>query len=172
MAEIPFGRINWVDVLTLILLFRMGYIGFQLGLPAELVKLFAAVGGLCLGFFYYQTAGDILAAHTFLGVEWASVLAMAVLVSGGYFLFTRFFRWVGRLGQMSFEKRLNQVGGLIIGLVRAVLVTSIVLVTCLQFSAASMQESIEQNSMSGKAISRVAPAVYDTLTGFVRRFRN
>lgn len=172
MAEIPFSQINWVDVLAVILLVRMGYIGFQLGLSVELVKLAGTAGAICVGFRYYQTVGDWIAARSFLGTEWASALTMAVLAAAGYFGVTRLLRLGERLMQMSFEKKVNQVGGLAAGLIRGLLVTSMILVACVQLPAPALQESIDPQSLSGKRISRMAPAVYDTLTGFVQRLRS
>lgn len=172
MEEIPFSQINWVDVLVVILLVRMGYIGFRLGLSVELLKLSGTVGGICVGFRYYQAAGDWVAAYSFLSTEWASTLAMGVLVVAGYFGVTRLFRLGERLVQMSFEKRVNQVGGLAAGLVRGALVASVVLVACMQLPAPHLQESIDPHSVSGKAVSKMAPAVYDTLAGFTRRLRS
>lgn len=172
MTQIPFSRINWVDVVAVILLVRMGYIGLRSGLPAELIKLAGAVAAFCLAFRYYQGIGDVLASRTFLGTEWASVLAMVGLAAAGYFAVTRLLRLVERLVKVSFQKQMDQIGGLAAGLVRGALVTSVVLVACLQLPSPVLHESITQHSVSGGAVSQMAPAVYDALTALVRRVQN
>ena len=169
VMEIPFNRINWVDVLGVILLFRMGYIGFRLGLGAELVKLTGLIAGFLVGFRYYQEAGDFLARKTFFSVEWACVLTMVAIVVTVYFVMTRIMRLLEKLVQVNFEKKLNQVGGLLAGLVRGLLVTSVVLVACQQLPAPTMQESIQEHSISGRMVSQAAPAVYDRLRELPRR---
>ena len=150
----------------------MGYIGFRLGLSAELAKLAGAVTGLFVAFRSYQGVGDVIAAHSFLRTEWASALAMALLTMGGYFLGTRLLRLAERLVQMSFDKRIDRVGGLLVGLIRGGLAASVVLVICIQLPAPPLQESIDPHSLTGKTISRMAPALYDALSGFVRRVRD
>lgn len=169
MTDSPFSRINWVDVLSVILLVRMGYIGFQLGLGAELLKLAGLILGFLVGFRYYQQVGDGLAGKTFLSTEWASVLAMGFIVSAVYFGGTRLFRVFEKVVQISFEKKLNQIGGMLAGGVRALLVASVVLVACQQLPAPPLQESIREHSMSGRIVSQMAPAVYDQLRALPRR---
>ena len=169
MTDIPISRINWVDVLAVILLVRMGYIGFRLGLGAELLKLAGLTSGFLTGFRYYQQAGDGLAQRMFLSTEWASVLALGAMVIAVYFLVTRSARLLEKVVQVNFEKKLSQIGGLLAGVVRGVLVSSVVLVACQQLPAPTMQESIQKHSLSGPMVSRVAPAVYDQLREFPRR---
>ena len=163
MTEIPLNRLNWVDVLAAILLFRMGYIGFRLGLGSELVKLSGLMGGFFVSFRYYQGFGDAMARRTFLRPEWAAALAMVILVGVTYFVVSRCLRLLEHLIKVSFEERLNQVGGLLVGLLRGTLVTSVVLVVCQQLPSPYMQESITEHSLSGAAVSRAAPFVYDVL---------
>ena len=147
----------------------MGYIGFRLGLGAELLKISGLVAGFFTGFSYYQQVGDFISHRTFLSIEWSSVLALVAIVSLIYFLFTRIFLLLQKVVQISFEKRVNQFGGLVAGLVRALLVSSLILVACQQLPAPTMQESIQKHSMSGRAVSRMAPAVYDQMRAFPRR---
>ena len=169
MAEIPFNRINWVDVLAVILLVRMGYIGFRLGLGAELLKLAGLTAGFVAGFRYYQQVGDWLAQRTFLSVEWGSVAALVLIVVVAYLLVSRASRLVEKLVQVNFEKKVNQFGGLLAGLGRGLLVSSVVLVACQQLPSPTMQESIREHSLSGSVVSKIAPAVYDRLRELPRR---
>ena len=169
MTEIPIDRINWVDVLAVILLIRMGYIGFRLGLGAELLKLAGLIAGFFAGFQYYQQAGDWLARKTFLSTEWAAVLALGAIISAVYFLLTRALRLLEKLVQVNFEKKLNQIGGVLAGLVRGLLVSSVLLVACQQLPAPAMQQSIQEHSVSGRVVSRMAPAIYDQLRELPQR---
>ena len=169
VTHIPFERISWVDIVTITLLLRMGYIGFRLGLGAELVKLAGTVAGLFLSFRIYQAAGDFLVSKVSLGTEWAAVLAMMVLVVFGYFIVTRLLSLLGYLAKLTFDKKLDHAGGFLAGLVRGLLVTSVVWVACLQLPSDYLQEFIRKHSLSGEVVSRMAPAVFDALTRFSHR---
>ena len=148
----------------------MGYVGFTLGLFSELVKLTGVIGGFFLSFRYYQLLGDILADRTPLSLEWAGALVMASLLVLSYLFITRGLRLIEKLMQVTFESRVNKVGGVLVGVLRAALVTSVVLVVCLQLPSPYLNVSIEEHSFLGRTISRVAPAVYDTVSPMVSNF--
>ncbi len=149
----------------------MGYIGFRVGLEAELIKLAGLTGGFLVGFRYYQEWGDVIAGHTFLGVEWAAALALAFLAVGVYLAVTRLLGYFGSLVKVSFQDRFAQVGGLLAGLLRALLVASVVLVGFQQLPSQTLQASIEEHSLTGHGVSRMAPVVYDALCSVPQRLR-
>ncbi len=165
----PLNRINWVDILAVILLVRMGYVGLKSGMSAELVKLAGLVAGFFVGFRYYQQVGDSLAGGAGLRAEWASVLVMSLGVAAVYFVVTRLLRLSEKLVQVTFAKPVNEGGGALIGALRGVLVASVILTIFLQVPAPYLQASILENSWSGKVISRAAPLVYDTLAALPAR---
>lgn len=150
----------------------MGYMGFRQGLGMELVKLVGTVGGFFLSFRYYQPAGDLLAGKVPLSVEWSAALTMVFLAGVGYFAVTRLFQLLGHLGKMTFEKKIEQSGGLGMGLLRGALTASVLLVVFMQLPAPALHQSIDPGSLSGKTISRMAPAVYDALNGLLNRLLN
>ena len=165
----PITRFNWVDIIVIILLIRMGYIGFELGVSTELVKLAGLLVGFFVSFRYYQGLGDALSQVTSLPVEWAAALVMVALVFFLYIVVTKGLGLLEKLVQVSFHPKLKNVGGLLIGLVRAVLVVSILLVVCRQFRSPYMESSIEEHSLTGSFIVRMAPAVYDTTMPVINR---
>lgn len=147
----------------------MGYIGLRLGLGPELVKLAGLAVGFSVGFRYYQGLGDVLSRRAYLGVEWAAALALAGLIAAAYWVATWGLRALEPLVQVSFHDRLNQVGGLLGGFFRGALVCSVVLVVCQQLPSAYLHSSIEERSLSGRVLSRMAPAVYDGVSAFAAR---
>lgn len=148
----------------------MGYVGFTLGLSSELVKLTGVIGGFFLSFQYYQIVGDAFSSRTPLSVEWAGALVMVGLFVVGYLLLTKVLRLLEKLMQMTFQPTLSKVGGLLAGVFRAVLVTSVVLVVCQQLPSSYLNAAIEEHSLSGQTISRVTPALYDAVSPIMVNF--
>jgi len=141
----------------------MGYIGFRLGLSSELIKLVGVIVGFFVSFGCYQGLGDFVARETFLSTEWAGTLVMMGLVAGVYLGVTVFLRTLERWVKIGFQERLNQVGGLLAGICRGGLVASILLVALRQLPSERLFSSIEEKSLTGATVSRVAPKVYDTV---------
>ncbi len=160
----PITRFNWVDVLATILFIRMGYIGFKVGVSTELAKLLGVLVGFFVSFRYYQGLGDALSQGTFIPVEWAAALVMVALVLFLYIAITRGLSLLEKLMQVTFHPKVKNIGGLVVALIRAALVVSIILVVCRQFRSPYMESSIDEHSLTGGFMSRVAPAVYDATT--------
>ncbi len=157
------SRFNWVDVLAIILFFRMSYIGFQMGLFVELIKLVGLITGFFVSFRYYQSAGDWISARAPLSIEWSSAIAMVLLVALVYVAVSKLCQLLGKVMQISFQNNVSKIGGLLIGLVRAGLMTSVVLVVCRQLPSPYLTASIEERSLSGNVLSHMAPGVYDSV---------
>lgn len=162
-------NINWIDVLAVIILFRMGYVGFRLGIFSEFVKLTGLVGGIFVSFRYYQGAGDALRTQVPLPTELAAALTMAGLVMLTYLGIVGVLRLAQRIVQVNFKSTLNQAGGILVGVFRAAVVTSLILVVFQQVPSEYLKASIEEKSFSGKVLCQVAPAVYDGMWPLFRR---
>ena len=141
----------------------MGYIGFKLGLYSEFVKLFGFFGAFFISFRYYQDLGDFLTRRTGLSIEWAAGLSMTLMAVALYLVLTRLARSMEKLVHVTFEERLNKAGGLIAGIARAGLLVSFILVVMRQLPSDYLSASIDQHSLSGPTLSKMAPAVYDAV---------
>lgn len=166
----PTIHFNWVDIIAIILFIRMGYTGFNGGISTEFVKLVGVVVGFFVSFRYYQELGDALSHATFIPLEWAAALVMIALVLFLYIVITKGLGLLEKLVQVTFHAKLKNIGGLLVGLVRAALVLSIFLVACRQFHSPYMESSIEEHSLTGSFMARVAPAVYDATTPVINQF--
>ena len=131
---------------------------------AELARLVGLTVGFFIGFRYYQGVGDVVARNSFLGVEWAAAVAMMGLVLAGYLAVLLLLRFVGKVVQVTFQPKIGQAGGLLVGLLRGVLVSSVILVVCQQLPSSYLQASIQEHSLTGRTVSRMAPAAYDFIS--------
>lgn len=162
-------RFNWVDIFSLVLFVRMGYMGFKLGLGEELVKLTALAAGLMAGLRYGSWAGGWLAQKSFLTEEWASAVSLAVILGICYWGMRRLLSLAVRLVSVSFQEPLGCWGGLVAGLARAGLVISLVLIGLQGLPSPYLSAAIQERSLAGSSLTRVAPAVYGTLAPFFKR---
>ena len=155
---------NWIDIVGLLLLIRLGYMGIRQGLGEELVKLTAVLVGLFVGFRWYQYVGDWVAGHTTLSHEWAGAAMLVALVFLPYLVTGFLLRLLQKLVTLQFAQPVNQAGGAVASVARAGLVMSIALVTLQQLPSDYLRASIEERSFSGRYVARLAPAVYDAIS--------
>lgn len=156
-----FARFNWIDLVAVVLLVRLVYVGIQTGLASELVKLTALCLGILISFRLYQSWGDWIATRTFLTHEWASVLVMLMAVVVVYLVSVSVLRLIQKAATVQFAAILDKWGGAGAAVVRMCIIMSIGLVALQQLPSDTLRATIEERSMSGKFLSRVAPVVYD-----------
>ena len=163
------NQFNWIDVVAVVLLVRLGYMGGSLGLSAELTKFLGVLVGFFVGFHWYQTIGEWVATRSILTHEWSAAIALATLAFAAYLAVVIVVRLMQQAVTIQFAPALNKVGGVAVGLLRAGFVMSVMLVACQQLPSEYLRTSIQERSWSGRYWIRVAPTVYDAVTPWVSR---
>jgi len=119
------------------------------------------VGGIFVAFRYYERLSRDLAQNTGLENGWAQALTMLFVLFVVYFLLALLFRGMEKVGRVNFEGMFEQNGGLVLGFLRGCLVMSVLLGALVQLPSEYLKGSIQERSLIGGKLSRVAPAVYD-----------
>ena len=154
---------GWVDALAVALAFRMSYIGFRLGVGAELTKLAGLIAGFLAGYRYQQALSTLIVEKTLFPMEWTLAAVLVALVLLGYFLITVMFHFFGKLIEAVVISQLSRLAGLLVGFFRGVAIASVVLVIFQQIPSAYLDASINQRSLSGPVLVQVAPSFYDAV---------
>lgn len=154
------AQVNWIDVIALLLVIRLGYMGLRLGVVAELTKLFGVLVGLFVGLRWSLDATAWVVAHSFLNEAWAGVMILAGLVVGSYLAVVIALRLLQKAATLHVAPMLDKAGGLIVATVRAALIASLAAVAVAQLPSPYLRTSLEERSWSGRYLSRLAPMVY------------
>lgn len=167
-----FKQFNWVDILAIILLFRIGYIAIKNGLSVELFKLLGTILAIYLSLHYYTLfSGWLVRADakpaTVAFLNLTSFLVLAIL---GYLVFLLlrviFYRFI----KMEAVPRLNKWGGFVLGILRGFLLTGLI-VFMLVASNIDYLKSCVKDSYLGRYLFKVAPKTYACLwNGFASKF--
>ncbi len=157
---------NWVDIIVVIFLIRGGYIGLNQGFSVELFKTLGTVVATVVAFLYYAQAGEWLAAHSFLSPQALNPIVFLLL----FFLFIIVFKIVRMLMfkilHLGFYGRLEQWGGLILGLARSAVFASLFLFMLTLIPVEYFRQSVQEKSFSGSYLIKVAPQVLDFVVQF------
>lgn len=158
------GRINWIDVFVVIVLIRTSYIGLSRGFSTEIPRFLSLSLVIVLTYYYYNGLGQFLSKYPLITPEMINALAFIFLVVIFALLFKLvciFVRFAIRIkGPDTFEL----VGGIVIGVIRGLLLASLIL-GCLKLLFPSyLNESIYKNSFSGPKIVNLAPGVCKIFT--------
>jgi len=160
-------QFNWVDILIIIILFRIVYVAFKNGLTSDFFKFLGTIAAIYLSMHYYTLFSDwigkqIPVAGDKLPLEFLDFLSFLSIAIIGYLIFVLVRIAFSRFIQMKAVPKLNKWGGLLLGIGRGFLLTGL-LTFMLVISSISYLKNSVTSSYSGKYLLKIAPATYSLL---------
>jgi len=152
-------KLNWVDILVIIALIRIIYIGVRQGFIVEFSKTLGVVFAIILSFHYYITFSSFIHTHSPLPASFSDLICFTALFIGVILLFKFIREGLALVIKAEPIPFLNSWGGLILGGLRAWLVTS-VFIYVLLISGFSYIEQSARQSYGFNYIIHAAPQTY------------
>ena len=161
-------KINWVDVLAVILMLRISYVAFRDGLSHEIFSFLGSVLIIVLAMRYYIVFGSLISQNAWnMSAERSNFLSFLILVvSSG--LLVRLLRVIlDKVVKVEWHPVIEKFGGLAVGMMKAYIVTSIILMTLDLVPLSYLQWSVKDRSLTGKYFLAAAPEIRNRLGGFL-----
>jgi len=162
------SRFNWVDVLVIIIVFRVSYVAFQDGLSHEIFPLVGAIGTAVLTLHYYHKIALLISQNLVsipVKIMDFLVFILLIIVIGIIFKLIRVV--VDKLIKVTWHPLVEKLGGLFFGVMRASVVASVVLIILALMPIPYLQYSIRDRSLTGMHFLRVAPNIYGKVSAFL-----
>lgn len=152
---------NWVDIFVVILLIRGAYTGINKGLFVEVFKFLGLIVAIVVSLHNYKGLAEFVTSHILLPSSASQVLSFIALALGILILF-KFLRGIGQhIINIEVISRLERNGGFIVGMIRSVLMASLVIFTLALIPLGNIRASINERSFLGPRLLRLPPAVYN-----------
>lgn len=166
------SRINWVDVLVAIVMFRMSYVAFRDGLSHEIFPFFGAILVVVFSLHYYERIGSFISQNLAnIPVEISNFVSFLVLVIG-LSLIVRLLRAVlDKIIKIEWHPAIEKFGGLVVGIMRAYIITGIILMAMALAPFSYLQWSIRDRSLTGRYILMAGPEIYARVAGILPTIR-
>lgn len=158
-------QINWVDILVLLVAARVCYIAAKRGFFIELFKLLGTVLGIYLAFHYYTLVSDWVGKRIKIPgmpLDFFDFIFFIILFLLGYAIFILLRETFTHLVKTEVLPKLNAWGGFILGIGRAVLLSSLI-IYMLAISSINYLKNSVVTSYSGKSLFRVSVLAYTTI---------
>lgn len=160
-----FKQFNWVDVLVVILFFRICYIAVITGLPSEFFKLIGTICAIYLSLHYFTELSDFVMMHSSVHkvpLEFLDFLSFLTLAIMGYLIFALLRNIFSHFIKMEAAPKLNKLGGLILGVVRGFFCVGLI-VFILAVSTVSYLKKSAEDSCYGKRLFKSTVDTYSWL---------
>ena len=155
------AKINWVDILVAILMLRISYVAFRDGLSHEIFPFIGCILIMVLAMHYYTVFGGFISRSMMnMPMELANFLSFLMIVVVLGFLVRLFRTVLDRIVNVQWHPVVDKFGGLVVGVMKAYVVTGIVLMTLSLMPLSYLQWSIKDKSLVGKYVLRAGPEIY------------
>ena len=154
-----------MDILILIIAFRICYIAVQVGLSIEFFKFLGALFSTYVALHYYTTLSDMIQRRFLpkaMPLEFMDFIIFLILVTAVYIGFIALRSIFYHFMKLEAAPRISKVGGFIFGLARGYLVIGLVIYT-LMISSVSYLDSAVKHSYIGVRACSISPRVYNWL---------
>lgn len=158
-------KINWVDVLVVIVILRTSYVSLQDGLSHEILPLIGSVCMLVFPLHYYnKTALFFYNNGLALPMALLDLLGFVVLAVCIGLLFRFFKVFIDKIIKVSWHPLIEKFGGLAAGILRSVVLVSLILVMLMLIPLSYLQWSVRDRSLTGMYFLRIGPAIYEKVS--------
>lgn len=162
------SRINWVDVLVLILMVRMSYVALRDGLSHEIFPFIGTILIVVFCLHYYNKLGFFLSQNLAnIPLEISNFISFLILVAVLGFLVKLLKGLLDKIIKVEWHPVIEKFGGLVVGIARAYIVTGIVLMVLALMPLSYLQWSIRDKSLTGRYVLMAGPEIYDRVSRFL-----
>ena len=167
-----FKQINWVDIFVVILLLRISYTALKNGIFVEIFKFLGVITAIYLSLHYYTNLSNFLdrfvKTKTF-AIEIIDFISLVILIMVGYLIFIAIRESIIRLVKIEVISGLNKWVAGIMGVIRSVLVASLIVYVFSLPVISYFKESVKK-SYSGQRLIALSPTVYTRIwDGFMSK---
>jgi uncharacterized membrane protein required for colicin V production len=161
-------KINWVDVLVIIIMARLSYVAFQDGLSHEIFPLLGSIFTVIFSIqYYHKIAYSIYQYIAKVPIVILDFITFSVLVIATGFIFKFIKVLLDKIIKVTWHPLIEKFGGVITGIIRASIVTSTVLIILALIPLPYLQWSIRDRSLTGMYFFNIGPEIYIKASSFL-----
>lgn len=157
----PHISFNWVDVLFVTILIRIGYIGFRNGFLPEIFRFLGLLGAFILSFNNYDLLSSFVSTHTGWSGTGPNVASFLFIL----FFILIVFKICATISLLFLGKedisKINRWAGLLVSFGRGILLTSLIYFLFVNSPFDYLSRSAEERSFLGRHVSGVAFSAYN-----------
>ncbi len=160
-----FNQTNFIDIIIVIILFRICYIAAKMGLAIEFFKFLGVIFATYVSLHYYTKVSDIIQRSLLpkgMPLEFADFVIFLVLAQVIYLGFVVIRNIFCHFIKLEAVPEISKFGGLLLGLIRGFLVVGLLVYT-LSISSINYLTNSVKNSYLGSRAFLISPNTYSWL---------
>lgn len=159
MMQEFWSRFHWIDLVILVIFIRTIYVGARRGFIPELTTLIGLAAALVISLQQVDPVSAFLSARVHLPEQWSASFSAVALFIATYLLFCLIRVGVGKLFQLQVASGLDRWGGVLMGMVRAAVISGIIFSVLAQAPSQSFKAGIEERSLTASYLAGIGSKI-------------
>lgn len=169
------SRVNWVDVLFLIIILRNIYVGSQRGFFAELFNILGMGIAILLSIHFYSQIAAFFNKYLYIPLNISNIISFLAVA----FLICLLFQFISAIVKKvvkvevfpDFNKAINIFGGPIVGFCKGTAVSLFIFLVLLLVPISYVVSSAKDGSLSGQFFARSTKTLYEKAINMIPSVR-
>ncbi len=162
---------NWIDILILILLFKISYIGFIRGASLELFPLLGTYITMVVAYHFYRPLGNFVSSVIPIPAIYLMSISFAAIAIVLRLIYNMTLQHSSKTMNGQASSLFGKIGGLALGSARATLMVFIILTLLRAMPITYINTSVNEGSFLAGDISKPGEAVYTKTIKLFQRLR-
>lgn len=154
-------KINWVDILIVIYIVRAFFLGKKRGLSFEITALISALLAWVIALHFYQGLGESIGKWFLLTLPSSRAISFMGISIGILFFGAILSRFLKKVMKLSFIPNVEKIGGCILGILRGISVSAIIILSLSLIPKESLQREVYTNSLLGNYLVSISPKLHE-----------
>jgi uncharacterized membrane protein required for colicin V production len=149
-------QFNFLDIVIMLMVLRICYIAFQMGVAFEFFKLLGVIFGTYISLHYYTSLSDMISRLVIpkeMPLEFLDFIVFIMLVASGYLAFVILRSLFYRFIKLEAVPKLNQFGGLMLGAIRVFFTVGLLTYTLMISSVQYLNEAVKYSYFGSKSMT-------------------
>jgi len=160
-------KVNWFDIIVIVLVVRGVYLGANKGLTAELFNFFGIVTSLMMAVHWYSQVADIFIVNFDLPTWLSQFVCFVAIAQIIRVVFKYGLALVLKLLNVQFMPQLERVGGGIVGFGRGIIISCILALALNFLPLHYITESVFHKSFTGDFLVKSSERAYKALAFWI-----
>lgn len=162
------SKINWVDILIAIVMLRVSFLAFQKGLSHEIFPLFGSILMVGVTLRYYLTLAGLVGTYVLkLPPDILNLLSFAAILTATGVICKIVGSLLDKIITVTWHPFIEKFGGLLIGVIKASIMASIVVIILTLIPLSYLQRSVRDKSLMGMRVLRIGTNIYAQVSRFL-----
>ena len=155
------ARVNWADVIAIIIVLRSTYVGSQRGFFGELFYIFGILFTIILSLHLYGNLGNFINRYLFIPLNISNLISFLIIIFILYVGFRFLYGFIQKVIKIEILPAINRIGGPLLGFCKGFVMATILYFLMLLIPITYITDSAKTKSFFGPFFIKTGTILYE-----------